>query len=529
MRYFKEDLSAGLVVYLVALPLCLGIALASGAPLFAGLVSGIVAGVVVAWLSGSEISVSGPAAGLTIIVAEGISASGSFEVFLLAVVLAGMLQVVFGLLRTGSLAGLFPNSVISGMLAAIGIIILLKQIPHGLGRDMDYEGDLNFFQFFDQENTFTEIAKAVVTMHTGVLMITLTALVILIIWNTKTIKSMRFLKAIPGPLLVVVSGVAMNEAFKAYIPGLYINDAQNHMVNLPVLGSFGALLNELHFPVVDVARLPMILSLAITIAIIGSIESLLSVEAGDKIDIQRRISRPNKELVAQGVGNIICGLVGGLPITAVIVRTSANVYAGARTRFSVFVHGSLLLVSVLFIPQLLNRIPLASLAAILILVGYKLANASLFKSMYRQGIDQFLPFMVTMIVIIFSDLLTGVFSGLVVSMFFVVKANYHSAVTVVDSAGHFYIRFTKDVSFTNKVHLKSILSTVPDGAHVLIDGVGAIFIDRDIFDVIEDFRRGATYRGIVVETKNMATKTQGLFKKGVDGKRGAIQETVAGQ
>lgn len=509
MKHLKQDVAAGVVVYLVALPLCLGIALASGAPLFAGIISGVVAGTIVAMLSGSELSVSGPAAGLTVMVAAGIATAGSYEVFLGAVMVAGFAQMIFGGLRLGSLANFFPSSVIHGMLAGIGIIIVLKQIPHGLGRDADFEGDLSFWQIGDKENTFSEIVKAVYTYSPGVLSITLFSLFTLWLWNQNFVQRRPALAKIPAPLMAVIIGLGINELFLQFAPNLAA--AGEHLVQLPLINGSTTINDVLKFPSFPVDQMWLIVGIALPIAIVASIETLLCVEATDKLDPYRRMSNKNRELFAQGIGNMICGAIGGLPITSVIVRSSANIYAGAQTRMSNILHGSLLLVSALLIPSLLNRIPLAALAAVLFSVGYKLAKPDLFRKMWASGVDQFLPFVATIVAIVFSDLLTGVLIGLVISIVFVVITNYHSAITVVNEGQNYFFRFKKDVSFVNKSALKQHLTEVPENSSVLIDGTSAVFIDKDIYDVIDDFRETASFKNIKIELRNMESKQFSFF------------------
>jgi MFS superfamily sulfate permease-like transporter len=501
--HLGQDGPAGVVVFLVALPLCLGIALASDAPLMSGLITGVIAGTVVAWLSGSQLSVSGPAAGLTVIVAGGIQSQGSFPAFLAAVVLCGVMQIVFGALRAGVLGSFFPSSVIKGMLAAIGFIIILKQIPHALGRDADYEGDLAFFQFMDQENTFSEILVAIQTMQPGMLVVALVSMAVLLGWDSRPIKRLRWAAWIPGPLLAVAAGTLVNALYGALAPGLAAVPGSEHMVALPVIRSLGDVNEILVFPDLAAFALPATWTLALTLAAVASLETLLSVEATDKLDPCKRLSPPNRELVAQGVGNILAGAIGGLPMTAVIVRSSANVYAGARTRLSAVVHGLLLAGSFLLIPGVLNQIPLASLAAVLILIGYKLARVSLFKQLYHAGMGQFVPFLVTFVAVVFTDLLTGVLIGLVVGLVVVLRASFYSAVRVVRHEDDFLIKFSRDVSFINKIKLTQVLRSVPDGASVLIDGSAALYIDSDIREVIRDFQDSARHRNIQVEIKNI--------------------------
>jgi MFS superfamily sulfate permease-like transporter len=509
----KFDLPSGLVVFLVALPLCLGIALASGAPLFAGVIAGVIGGTVVSLLSGSEVSVSGPAAGLAVIVASAIQSLGSFEVFLAAVALSGLLQIAFGFLRAGIIGDYVPNCVIKGMLAAIGIVIILKQIPHALGRDTDYEGDFSFRQITDHENTLSEIGKALGSLSR----------------ERPALKRFAFFKLIPAPLVVVFFGIALNESFKAFGGDFYLKSEEGHLVSLPVAASLTEFFGQFTFPKFGALLNREVYTTALTIAVVGSLESLLSLEAADKLDPHRRISSTNRELKAQGVGNMISGLIGGLPITSVVVRTSANVYAGAQTRMSSFFHGLLLLAAVLLVPGLLNRIPLASLAAILIVIGYKLAKVSLFKEMYRMGNNQFLPFAVTIIGIVFTDLLTGILIGMTVGIFFVIRANHHAAVTVVHQEGDYLMRFNKDMTFVNKSELKDKLSAIPDGANLIIDAKKSLVLDKDICDVIADFQHSSAFRDVEVELKHFHPKSRPVSSiKGQKGDHhGAAQEAVA--
>ncbi len=524
LTHLKQDLAAGIVVYLVALPLCLGIALASGAPLFSGIISGIVAGTVVALLSGSELSVSGPAAGLTVMIAAGIATSGSYEIFLAAVVMAGLLQIFLGAIRLGSLANFFPSSVIHGMLAGIGVIIVLKQIPHGLGRSRDFEGDLSFWQISDQENTFTEIIKAMYSYSPGILSITLLSLFVLWLWSQNFVQRKPYLAKLPAPLIAVCCGLGLNELFLLLAPNLAAEP--EHLVQLPLINGDTTLDDILKFPQFSRDNFWLLFGVAVPLSIVASIETLLCVEASDKLDPHRRMSGKNRELFAQGIGNVICGLIGGLPMTSVIVRSSANIYAGAKTRLANLIHGLLLLSSALVIPTLLNKIPLGALAAVLISVGYKLTKPILFKKMWVSGIDQFLPFIITIIAIVFSDLLTGVLIGLVISLIFVIIANYHSAITVVNDGNNYFFRFKKDVSFVNKSALKQYLADIPKDSSVLIDGTSAVFIDKDIYDVIDDFRETATYKNIKIELRNMDSKQFSFFAEKKDNFHAVVSKTT---
>ncbi len=399
----RRDVPAGIVVFLVALPLCLGIALASGAPLPAGLISGVVAGLLVSLLSGSELSVSGPAAGLTVIVAGGIAQLGSFEALTVAVVLSGLFQLVFGALRAGVIGDYIPHSVIKGMLAAIGVVIILKQIPHALGQDRDFLGDEMFLQP-DQMNTLTELWAAFSAPSPGAILISAVGLAVLILWERPVVRRrIGRLGVLPGPLLSVVAGTALNEAFGAWHPAWQLTAAKDHLVELPVPESFAVFLAMFRMPELSVLGRLDVWVIAITIALVGSIETLLCIEATDKLDAEKRISDTNRELVAQGVGNVVCGLLGGLPMTSVIVRSSANVYAGGRSRLSSFVHGVALLIAATMLAPLLNRVPLAALASILFVVGYKLASRRIIGEMWAKGWTQFLPFAVTLVAIVATD------------------------------------------------------------------------------------------------------------------------------
>jgi MFS superfamily sulfate permease-like transporter len=502
----RRDIPAGIVVFLVALPLCLGIALASGAPLFSGLIAGIVAGIVVSLFSGSELSVSGPAAGLTVIVASAITDLGGFQIFTAAVVLAGLMQIGFGILRGGVLGNYVPNSVLRGMLAAIGIVIVLKQIPHALGDDRDFIGDEAFLQTqTDQLNTFTEMLASIASPSPGAVAITLVCLAILIGWERPFIKRRAFSNLVPGPLVVVIIGTLMNEAF-----GMFRSDwmlvSSTHLVNIPVAKSPAEFFGLLSPPGFSAFRRPDVWVVALTLAIVGSIETLLCIEATDQLDPEKRISNTNRELRAQGVGNILSGLAGGLPITSVIVRSSANVYAGGRTRLSAFVHGLVMLAAVAFLASMLNRIPLAALASILIVVGYKLASHKVVMEMWAKGATQFVPFLVTAVAIVFSDLLIGIGIGLLAGVFFVIRTNHHAAITVVDDGETWLLRFNKDMSFVNKSELKQSLRTIPDGASVIIDGTKALYVDVDIDETIKEFETAASFRGIRVEYRNVFGK-----------------------
>lgn len=503
-KYLKNDFPAGLVVFLVALPLCLGIALASGAPLFSGIIAGIVGGIVVAFVSGSSLSVSGPAAGLTVIVFNSIAQLGSYEVFLLAVVLAGLLQIALGYLKAGIIGYYFPSSVIKGMLAAIGIILILKQLPHAVGYDKDNEGDFDFIQS-DGQNTFSEIFKALDYIHPGAVIIAVISLVILILWERPFLKKYTFFKIVPGALLVVILGILINEWFKISNSPFYLSNEE--LVRLPVAKSSSDFISQFTLPDFSALGNYQVYVVAITIAIIASLESLLSVEAADKLDPYKRDTPTNRELKAQGVGNLISGMIGGLPLTAVIVRTSANINSGGKTKLSAIIHGLFLLLSVIALPSVLNKIPLACLAALLLVVGYKLAKVSLFKSMYKLGWDQFLPFIVTVAAIQLSDLLRGISIGMAVSMFFILRNNYRRAYLFnkekQENQEKITVVLDEDVTFLNKGSIAAMLSDLPENTIVVIDGSKSHTIDIDVLEMIHDFKNTAGLKNITLELKGI--------------------------
>lgn len=504
MASLGKDFPAGLVVFLVALPLCLGISLASGAPLFAGIVTGVVGGLVVSWLSGSQLSVSGPAAGLTVIVLNGIETLQSYEAFLLAVVLAGILQVALGFLKAGVIGLYFPSSVIKGMLAAIGLILILKQIPHFMGADDDFFGEMNFFQP-DGRNTFSGIIHAFSAIQLGALLIGVLSMAVLILWEQSFMKRIKLFKLVPGALIVVVGSVGINYLFINYFPELAI--AGTHLVSLPEISSMAALSNELRLPDFTQFANPSLYVVAFTIAIIASLETLLSVEAVDKLDPHKRRTPNNRELKAQGVGNIIAGMLGGIPMTAVIVRSSANIAAGGKTKMSAFIHGVFLLLSVLFLAGFLNQIPLSALAAVLLMVGYKLTKPTLFKGQLKLGHEQFIPFVVTIVAILFTDLLVGILIGLSVGIFFILKANYKSPY-FFHKEDHreketIRIKLSEHVSFLNKASIVLTLEKLPNDSHVIIDGANSEYIDYDVLEAIQEFKKTAHERGIFVEVLNI--------------------------
>lgn len=491
----KYDLRSSLVVFLVALPLCLGIAVASGAPPMAGLIAGIIGGIVAGSISGSHVAVSGPAAGLTVIVLDSISSLGGFQLFLGAVVAAGLIQFLLGVVRAGVLGYYFPHSVIKGMLTAIGLILILKQIPHALGYDKDHIGDMAFEQM-DQHNTFTEIYYAFIYNSPGAIPIVLIGLLILFLFEKPKIKSHKIIGVIPGPLWAVIAGIVINETYRFWMPSWQLGG--DHLVSIPELSSLSEFTPLLTFPDFSLVTDASFWLVAFTIAIIASIETLLSVEAGDKLDPYKRITPASRELVAQGTGNVLSGFVGGLPLTVVIVRTTANVSSGARTKMSAIFHGFLLLILVLVIPGVLNKIPLSCLAAVLFLVGYKLANPAIFIKEYKKGFDQFLPFVITVFAILFTDLLVGIGIGMVVGLFFVIKTNFHRSLAVTELNGNYLVKLQKDVSFLNKAPLMKQLSTIPPGSNVVLNAVKARFIDHDIQELLHDFIETAPDKDIQI-------------------------------
>jgi MFS superfamily sulfate permease-like transporter len=507
-KTWRNDVQASLVVFLVALPLCLGIAMASNAPLAAGLFAGIIGGIVVGSLSGSPISVSGPAAGLTVIVITAIENLGSFESFTFAVFLSGIIQIILGLLRAGTIGNYFPTSVIKGMLSAIGIILILKQIPHAIGYDVNFMGNESFVQI-DGQNTFTEIILAFNWLHWGAVLIALISIGIMLFWEKSAAKGNKFFKIVPGALVAVVSGVFLNELFKGFFPSLLLDS--NHLVLLPFKGGWEDIGSNIRFPDWSLVTNPMIYQVALTIAIVGSLESLLSIDAADKLAGDGVLTSKNRELFAQGAGNTFSGLIGGLPITAVIVRTTANQTAGAKSNLSAVLHGFWLLICVASIPFVLNLIPLSSLAAVLLLVGYKLAKPALFKQMLNKGMNQFIPFIATIVAILFTDLLIGIIFGIVVGFAFVIRSNMHNAIVKVRDEEHILIRFYKDVSFMQKSALINIFNEISDGSAVILDGRD-VFIDDDIVELIEDFIKRAPSRNITVELKKSSLSVTNLFK-----------------
>jgi MFS superfamily sulfate permease-like transporter len=502
-KFLKDDLLSGLVVFLVALPLCLGIAVASGAPPFAGIITGVIGGIIVGLLSNSNVSVSGPAAGLIAIVLVAITDLG-YETFLVAVVIAGLIQLSLGIAKAGGISSYFPTSVIEGMLVAIGIIIIKKEIPHAIGYDAVHEGDFFSYELIGANQGFlTEIIQSLNFAHAGAIIVTLVSLAILIAFNK--ISALKKIKAIPGALVAVVAGIIINEVFKLTVSSFVIT--QEHLVQLPTARSFNEFISQFSTPSIKGFLNPSVWIVGATIAIVASIETLLCLEAGDKMDPQKRYSSANTELKAQGIGNILAGFLGGIPMTSVIVRTSANVNAGSKTKASAIAHGVFLLVAVLAIPGILNKIPMATLAAILIMIGFKLASFSVFKHVWQKGKHQFLPFVVTVVAVVFTDLLKGVGIGLVFSVYFILKGNMKLAYFFKKEQHHegetIFMDLAQEVSFLNKAAIKQTLAHLPAGSNLVIDASNTVYIDHDILEMLRDFLTvGSKDKGIHVSLQN---------------------------
>ncbi len=505
-KHIKNDLPASIVVFFVAVPLCLGIALASGAPLFAGIIAGIVGGIVVGIASGSPLGVSGPAAGLAVIVLTSIATlGGSYQAFLTAVVIAGVIQLALGYAKAGFIAYFFPSSVIKGMLTGIGLLIILKQIPHALGWDKDVEGDDAFLQA-DGQNTFSEIARAFEFITPGALLIAGVSLAILILWDTVLTKKHKIFQLIQGPIVVVVLGILFNLAYVNGILPFSLNDKQ--IVSVPVPNSMADFIGQFTFPDFSAITNFEVWKIAIVLAIVASLETLLCVEATDKLDPDKRVTPTNRELKAQGLGNIVSGLIGGLPVTQVIVRSSANINFGGKTKMSAILHGVFLLISAIFIASLLNLIPLASLAAILLMVGYKLAKPDLFKQMYKLGWEQFIPFTATVVAILATDLLKGITVGILFGIFYTLRHSYRNSHYVKDNVSDqngktvHHMVLAEEVSFFNKSSLLNTFESIPNNSKVIIDCTNSKSIAYDVIEIIKDFEHNAKTKSIEVEKIN---------------------------
>ena len=503
---FKSDFSASIVVFFIALPLCLGISLASGAPLVSGIIAGICGGIIVGFLSGSHTSVSGPAAGLTVIVLTAIQQLGSFEVFLTALFIAGIIQLILGFIGAGIIGNFVPSSVIKGMLAAIGIILIFKQLPHAVGYDVDFEGDETFSQL-DHQNTFSELLHLFDRITPTAIIVSMVTFLVLYFGDTPKFKKMMLFKLLPVSLVAILVGTIFSILIGFIFPAIALEN--EHLVQIPNI------LSKENFNTPDFTQILNIsvFLVAIKIAIVASLETLLSIEATDKLDPQKRFTPTSKELIAQGAGNTISALIGGLPITAVIVRSSANIVAGGRTKMSAIFHGVLLLVCVLVLTKILNQIPLSSLAVLLIFVGYKLTKPVLYKETFANGYDQFLPFIITVISIVFSDLLTGVFIGLLSSIYFIIKNSYKRAVSITHDNNNCLIRLKGNVSFLNKAVIRNYLEQMPADTFVIIDGTTALYIDKDIIELLDEFILMAQFKKITVDKKTSVSSPNPYFKK----------------
>lgn len=501
-KYLKTDLLSGMVVFLVALPLCLGIAVASGAQPFAGIICGVIAGIVVGMLSGSNVSVSGPAAGLIAIVLVAITDLG-YEPFLVAVIIAGLIQLTLGFAKAGTISSYFPTSVIEGMLVAIGIIIIKKEIPHAIGYDKAHEGDWFALEAGSESGFFTELINSINYAHVGAILITVISIIILV--SFMKIPFLKKIKAVPGALVVVIVGIILNEIFKS--TGSKLAISQDHLVNLPTASSFKEFIGQFTTPDFSAFTNVKVWLVGLTLAIVASIETLLCLEAGDKMDPLKRFSSANTELKAQGVGNILSGLIGGLPMTSVIVRTSANVNAGARTKLSAMAHGVFLLISVISIPGLLNKIPMASLAAILIMIGWKLANPKVFIHMWKTGKHQFIPFIITVVAVVLTDLLKGVGIGLAAGIIFILRGNMKLAYFFKKEKHHqgetIHMDLAQEVSFLNKAAIKQTLAHLPENSKLVINAANTVYIDYDVLELIRDFMNfGSKDKNIAVSLVN---------------------------
>ncbi len=500
LKNLRADVPAAVVVALVAMPLCLGVALASGAPLISGLIAGVVGGLLVPLFSRSHLAVSGPTPAIVATVLVAMQVLPSFSAFLLAVVIAGGIQIVLGIVRAGVVAYFFPSAVIQGILSAIGIIIILKQFPYAIGFDLGEFGGQDFISAHG-ENTFSGVIAALAHLEWGALLISVLTLSILITWDKVAV--LRKQTWLSGPLMAVVFGTLLNALLLYAVPELAVSD--QNLVNLPIIHSFADLRGMLQMPDWGMIGSKSVWVTAVALTFIASLESLLSIEAADKLDTYKRRTPLDRELLGQGIANIASGLIGGLPVAAVIVRSTANVAAGARTKASAFLHGLFLLFAVLFLATLMNRIPLAALASILIFVGFKLAHPSIFKRMFRLDKSQYLPFVITIVAILLSSLITGVVVGLLAGVFFVLKANYHSAIEIGREGSAYKIALNREVTFVNKARLSHILERLPKGAEIILDGEHVGFIDHDVLEVIRDFERSAPLRGIRLREQGFDT------------------------
>ncbi len=498
-----KDIKAGVVVFLVLLPLCVGIARTQEAPVLSGVIAGLVGGVIFTLFSASRYSISGPAAGLTVVAAGGIASLGKFEYFLTALFLAGIIQIVFSVLKAGIIAHYFPSSVIKGMLSAIGFILIVKQLPHLMGDDMDIEGDFVFYQP-NGENSFTELYEMIFYAKEGPLLIGIVSLLMMFILSSRRVQRYKVMQLVPVPLVVVLTAIGINFLVRHSYPLLEVR--VDHLLILPRFTTWTEFVSVFHFPDFSVLFQHDVLVLAFTIAVVASFETLLNLNAVDKLDPEKNISPPNRELLAQGIGNMICGLVGGIPVTSVIVGSSANIRAGARSKLSNIIYGILLFAGVLLIPSILSMIPLAALAAILIYIGYKLTQISMLKSVYKAGMSQFLPFLATVLVMLMTDILTGIAAGMMVSIFYILKFNlktpYKVASTMIHGRLHTLITLSEDVTFLNKSRFYEELLNVQDYSTLIIDGTNNKTIDLDIVEMVDDYKKKIKDKNIELELIN---------------------------
>ena len=513
----KNDLSASIIVFLVALPLCLGIALASGAPIFLGIISVIIGGIVVGIASGSNLGVSGPAAGLVVIVLVAIESLGSWQAFLTSVVLAGVFQILMGYARVGFIAYLFPSSVIKGMLTGIGLLIILKQIPHILGFEPGAIGDLTEFQF-NSDTTINHVIQAFSFINYGALLISVVSLIILVSWELYFIKKNKIFEIIQAPIVVIFIGVILNILYQNGLFGLSLS--QNHLVHIPISDGFMGILGQFSFPDFSSLKHFAVWKVALVLAIVASIETLLCVDATDKLDPQKHMTPVNRELKAQGLGNFISGLIGGLPITQVIIRSSANINFGGKTKLSAILHGIFLLISATMLISILNLIPLSCLAAILVIVGYKLAKPEIFKKMYKLGAEQFIPFMATIIGLLLTDLLRGIIIGLVFGIFFTLKSSYHNAYRIKKSTQNenaevtYHLTLAEEVSFFNKSSIMQALYAIPENSKVIIDYSNTQAIAYDIVELINDFKENTSFKNIQVQVIEAERREVDMVEQG---------------
>jgi MFS superfamily sulfate permease-like transporter len=502
----KHDLPSAIVVFFIALPLCTGIALASGATMFSGILSGILGAVIAGSLSKSPVAITGPAAGISAFLLFIIKDVGTFQALLVAIVLSGILQIIYGSLKLGVIGHFFPYAVIKGMIAGIGTILVLKQIPHALGDDADYVGDVSFFQN-DKQNTFTEIVRAISNISPVAFAIAASCLLLILVLSGNRFKSIKWLLFLPTPLLAVLLGIFINSLAGTYFPELALSG--DHLVKVPKIHELASVFT---FPDWSILSSRNIYMWAIVLSIVTSIETLLAIEAAHKMDPYRRITPLNHEITIQGITNVACGMLGALPVTTVIVRTSANINSGAKSKLSAILHGLILAASILFFANFMERIPIASFSAILILLGYNLTRIEIWRENYAKGIDQFIPFAITVIGIVFTNLFIGIFIGILVSVFFVLKSNFQSSMLMVNKENNYLIKFTKDVSFFNKSTLVKKLESIPNNSTLLLEGSVVKFIDHDIIELLNDYQKNAVLKNIAVEVKKTQHALHPFFK-----------------